>query len=59
MEDSEAEKDAEAGDTVRNPQVAIRSFYTAIDGSENIDKVIDIDQSPIGRTPRSNPGTYI
>jgi len=30
----------------------------SIDGLENIDKVIDIDQSPIGRTPRSNPATY-
>lgn len=30
-----------------------------IDGVENIDKVIGIDQSPIGRTPRSNPSTYI
>jgi excinuclease ABC subunit A len=29
-----------------------------IEGVENIDKVIDIDQSPIGRTPRSNPATY-
>ncbi|HMV14903.1 MAG TPA: excinuclease ABC subunit UvrA [Chitinophagales bacterium] len=33
--------------------------YTAIEGIENIDKVIEIDQSPIGRTPRSNPATYI
>jgi len=32
--------------------------YKQIDGLENIDKVIDIDQSPIGRTPRSNPATY-
>jgi excinuclease ABC subunit A len=32
--------------------------YQAINGMEHIDKVIDIDQSPIGRTPRSNPATY-
>ena len=32
--------------------------YQAIQGLENIDKVIEIDQSPIGRTPRSNPATY-
>lgn len=32
--------------------------YKSIEGIENIDKVIDIDQSPIGRTPRSNPATY-
>ncbi len=32
--------------------------YNSIDGLEHIDKVIDIDQSPIGRTPRSNPATY-
>ena len=32
--------------------------YDSIEGLENIDKVIAIDQSPIGRTPRSNPATY-
>ncbi|MDR0817726.1 MAG: excinuclease ABC subunit UvrA, partial [Clostridiales Family XIII bacterium] len=32
--------------------------HRAIEGIEHIDKVIDIDQSPIGRTPRSNPATY-
>ncbi len=32
--------------------------YTSIAGLEQLDKVIDIDQSPIGRTPRSNPATY-
>ncbi|MDD4444742.1 MAG: ATP-binding cassette domain-containing protein, partial [Eubacteriales bacterium] len=32
--------------------------YEEISGIENIDKVINIDQSPIGRTPRSNPATY-
>lgn len=32
--------------------------YINIDGLENVDKVITIDQSPIGRTPRSNPATY-
>ncbi len=32
--------------------------HDAIEGVEQIDKVINIDQSPIGRTPRSNPGTY-
>ncbi|MBN1465957.1 excinuclease ABC subunit UvrA [candidate division KSB1 bacterium] len=32
--------------------------YASIQGLEHVDKVIDIDQSPIGRTPRSNPATY-
>ena len=32
--------------------------HTSIEGFEHLDKVIDIDQSPIGRTPRSNPATY-
>lgn len=34
------------------------SPYTSITGLEHLDKVVDIDQSPIGRTPRSNPATY-
>lgn len=38
-----------------NPQVAA---YEAIEGMDQLDKVVDIDQSPIGRTPRSNPATY-
>lgn len=32
--------------------------YRAIEGLENIDKVVTVDQSPLGRTPRSNPATY-
>ncbi len=32
--------------------------YESVEGLENFDKVVDIDQSPIGRTPRSNPATY-
>jgi excinuclease ABC subunit A len=38
--------------------VGIPMPYKIISGLEHIDKVIDIDQSPIGRTPRSNPATY-
>ncbi|WP_054014259.1 excinuclease ABC subunit UvrA [Pseudoalteromonas sp. R3] len=38
--------------------VAEPSPYQSIEGLEHFDKVIDIDQSPIGRTPRSNPATY-
>lgn len=32
--------------------------YESIEGLENIDKVVDVDQTPLGRTPRSNPATY-
>lgn len=33
--------------------------YSEIEGLEHLDKIVDIDQSPIGRTPRSNPATYV
>ncbi len=33
--------------------------YQSVNGLEHLDKMIDIDQSPIGRTPRSNPATYV
>jgi len=39
----------------QNPKT---SPYESIEGLEHLDKVVDIDQSPIGRTPRSNPATY-
>jgi excinuclease ABC subunit A len=32
--------------------------YTSVEGIDNIDKVVTVDQSPLGRTPRSNPATY-
>jgi excinuclease ABC subunit A len=38
---------------------AVPGPHDSIDGLEQIDKVIDITQDPIGRTPRSNPGTYV
>ena len=33
--------------------------YDSVEGVENVDKVVTVDQSPLGRTPRSNPATYI
>ena len=41
-----------------NRAKTIPGKYKSIEGVENLDKVINIDQSPIGRTPRSNPATY-
>lgn len=41
-----------------NGAYAVAGKHDRIEGIENLDKVIDIDQSPIGRTPRSNPATY-
>ncbi len=38
---------------------AMPGAHESINGAEHIDKVIDIDQKPIGRTPRSNPATYV
>ena len=41
-----------------NRSKAVPGKHKTIEGIDNLDKVIDIDQSPIGRTPRSNPATY-
>ena len=43
---------------VLNRAAAYPGKFERIDGMENLDKVVSIDQSPIGRTPRSNPATY-
>jgi excinuclease ABC subunit A len=51
------EENADNGDD--EPEAHHVGAHDRIDGLDFIDKVIDIDQSPIGRTPRSNPATYI
>src|SRR5262249_44275284 len=58
--EEEDEGNLENGDLDSGPsQAALRDWFDEIQGAGNIDKVIAIDQSPIGRTPRSNPATYI
>ncbi len=49
----------ETDENAETPAAAIAQSYDRIDGAQLIDKIIAIDQSPIGRTPRSNPATYI
>ncbi len=53
----EPEEEAEEG--TGEATTAVSQRFDKIVGGEQLDKVIDIDQSPIGRTPRSNPVTYI
>jgi excinuclease ABC subunit A len=58
--DAEPDADEENGDSEHSTQCTVLGTRCdRIDGLENIDKLIDIDQSPIGRTPRSNPATYV
>lgn len=52
--DEDSNGDSSAGQWLSDSRLCDR-----IEGAEKIDKIIDIDQSPIGRTPRSNPATYI
>ena len=49
---------AAADRAINNSKTVVAGKYDKITGLGHIDKVIDIDQSPIGRTPRSNPATY-
>jgi excinuclease ABC subunit A len=58
-EERPAEADEENGDEPRELTTHQVGAHDSISGADQIDKVIDIDQSPIGRTPRSNPATYI
>lgn len=47
-----------AATTLNNATTLTAEKYQSITGLEHLDKMVDIDQSPIGRTPRSNPATY-
>ncbi len=47
-----------AATALNNATTLIPAAHESIDGLEHLDKCVDIDQSPIGRTPRSNPATY-
>lgn len=47
-----------AATLLNGAETLVPAPYKALEGIEYLDKVIDIDQSPIGRTPRSNPATY-
>ncbi|MDY7025826.1 MAG: excinuclease ABC subunit UvrA, partial [Pseudomonadota bacterium] len=47
-----------AATELNNATTLIAGEHESVQGMDNFDKVIDIDQSPIGRTPRSNPATY-
>ncbi len=53
------EVNEDGDDTEQTKTADVAGRFRKITGTEHIDKVIDIDQSPIGRTPRSNPATYI
>ena len=57
--DEDEDPDSNLQSKIVNQQSEIKGRYESIRGQDQIDKIIGIDQSPIGRTPRSNPGTYI